>query len=197
MLAVVCGQAIAAEKTRADAFAGRVPFHILVASSPWVEKLGLGLGALARGEQEEGERLRSEAFDEAIETPGEWDGRKFLWIADADGRFGPCLEAIVAGRCGLIPFEAINAIKSEGPKDLRDVVWLPVQIVLRSGQSAAALICARYPGTESSGNSALQLSRQTVWRDEPFGQKGLGQRVLFFDDGTEADLLSLRNLAMA
>ena len=73
-------------------------------------------------------------------------GRKFGWIADVDPRLGPCFEAIVAGKWGLVPFEAISRIKTEGPRDLRDVVWLPVEMALRSGQSAAALLPARYPG---------------------------------------------------
>ena len=39
--------ALDAEKTRADAYAGRAPFPVLVASSPWVETLAKAVSALA------------------------------------------------------------------------------------------------------------------------------------------------------
>jgi len=77
---------------------------------------------------------------------GAIDGETFLWIADGDSRLGPCFEAIVGDRWGLVPFEAVTLLKTEGPKDLRDLVWLPAELSLRSGQSAAALLPARYPG---------------------------------------------------
>jgi hypothetical protein len=120
---------------------------------------------MAQGRESEGEALRDQAFEEAGDTPGMRDEAKFAWVADIDPRLGPCFEAIVGGRWGLIPFEAVDVIKVDGPNDLRDVVWLPVQIMLRSGQSAAALLPARYPGTETETDSDLRLGRKTEWRN--------------------------------
>src|ERR1700761_4201236 len=133
MLGTVYNQAIAAEKTRLDAWAGKAPFNVLVSSSPWIDTLAQALGALARGELEEGERLRDEAFDGAGDTPGALQDEKFGWIPDSGPPLGPCFEAFVAGRWGLMPVEAITRIKTEGPKDLRDIIWLPVELFLRSG----------------------------------------------------------------
>lgn len=193
MLATVYGQATTLEATRAAAYAGRAPFYVLVPSSPWVDTLAAGLTALAKGETEEGARLRDEAFDAAGDTPGEIDGRKFVWIADVDSRLGPCFEAVVSGRWGLVPFEAVSSIKTEGPRDLRDVVWLPVQMALRSGQSAAALLPARYPGSEAMASDMLKLGRATEWD----GDMPLGQRVWTTDDGSETGLLDFREIVMA
>ena len=192
MLATVYSQAIAAEKQRADAYGGRAPFPVLVASSPWIATLAEGLGALARGEAGEGERLRDEAFDAAGDTPGAIDGDRFGWIADVDPRLGPCFEAVVSGRWGLIPFEAVTRIKTEGPRDLRDVVWLPVELALRSGQSAAALLPARYPGSEAAADG-VKLGRSTEWA----GDHPLGQRTWATDDGAERGLLEFREIMMA
>ena len=192
MLATVYSQAIAAEKQRAEAYGGRAPLPVLVSSSPWIDTLAQGLAALARGEAEEGAHLRDEAFDAAGDTPGEIDGHRFGWIADVDPRLGPCFEAVAAGRWGLIPFEAVSHIKTEGPRDLRDVVWLPVELTLRSGQSAAALLPARYPGAETAADS-LKLGRSTEWQDDvPFGQ-----RTWATDDGGERGLLEFREIVMA
>lgn len=192
MLATVYNGAVAAEKQRLDAYAGRAPFPVLVSSSPWIEDLARSLGAAARGEAAEAARLRDAAFDAAGDTPGAVDGRRFGWIADIDPRLGPAFEAVVGGRWGLVPFEAVVRIKTEGPRDLRDVVWLPVELSLRSGQSAAALLPARYPGSEA-GEAALQLGRATDWA----GETPLGQRVWALDDGSELGVLDFRDLQLA
>lgn len=202
MLATVYNQAIAAEKARLDAYAGRAPFNVLVSSSPWIGVLAEALGALARGDREAGERLRDEAFDAAGDTPGaiqdptSGQDRTFGWIADLDSRLGPCFEAIVSGRWGLIPFEAVTRIKTEGPKDLRDLVWLPVELFLRSGQSAAALLPARYPGSES-GSSAVKLGRTTEWVSDGGGEHPLGQRLWTTDTGLEFGILDFNELLLA
>ncbi len=192
MLSTVYHQAITAEGQRAKAYAGQAPFPVLVSSSPWIDQLAEGLGALAAGRAQEGSALRDAAFDAAGDTPGEIDGQKFGWIADSDPRLGPCFEAIVAGRWGLVPFEAVSRIKTEGPRDLRDVVWLPVEMALRSGQSAAALLPARYPGTEAASDT-LRLGRATEWE----GDAPLGQRLWSRDDGAETGVLDFREIVMA
>jgi type VI secretion system protein ImpE len=197
MLAVVYDQLIEAERKRTDAFAGNAPFRILVSTSPWIEKLSRALEISARGDGESGAALRDEAFGEALNVPGKWNDKPFGWIADADPRFGPCFEAVVAGNWGLVPFEAVSSLKSQGPRDLRDLIWLPVEMALRSGQSAAGFLPVRYPGTESSSDGRLRLSRATDWRKADHGDAGIGQRIYFTDAGDEYDILSLRTVEMA
>jgi len=196
MLATVYDQAIAAERRRIDAWNGRLPFEVLVPSSPWVTDLAGALDHFAAGHTEAGEQARDQAFEQAGDTPGQSsDTDRFSWISDIDPRLGPCFEAIVSGRWGLVPFEAVEVIKTEGPKDLRDIVWLPVEMRLRSGQSAAALLPARYAGSEASPESAVRLGQVTVWSDD--GDRPLGQRLWTTDGGADLGLLSLRRLDFA
>lgn len=195
MLSVLCGQLIAGESQRQDAFAGRQPFKVLVPTSQWVDDLAAALTAAAAGDHERASTLRDQAFDAAPDTPGECDGRRFVWIADADARFGPCLEVIIAGSWGLVPFEAVEAINSEGATDLRDLAWLPVQLALRSGQTAAAFIPTRYPET-AGADAALRLARATTWRSGPLGDTGVGQRLFAVSDGDDIPILSIRRLTM-
>jgi type VI secretion system protein ImpE len=196
MLSVVYAQAIAAEKARADAFRGKVPFVCLTRQSPWLTRLADALAELARGDAAEARALRDRAFDEAPETPGRWDDAPFMQIFDGDARFGPAFEAIVGGQWGIVGFDEISEIKSEGPRDLRDLVWLPVEMTYRGGHSVAALLPVRYPGTETCDDAAPRLARATDWRDGALGPEGVGQRVWFLDDGSEHGLLSLRRLTM-
>ncbi|HUO23138.1 MAG TPA: type VI secretion system accessory protein TagJ [Caulobacteraceae bacterium] len=196
MLSVAYGQAIDAEIARAAAFAGQAPFHAAIVTSPWVEQLAQALTLEAQGRANEGAALREAAFEAAGDTPGEIDGQAFTWIADADARFGPTFEAIFQGRWGLIPFEAVSQIRTEGPLDLRDIVWLPAELELRSGQSVAVMLPARYPGTEAESDGDLRLGRSTEWRPSAIGDQGVGQRLWTLSGGEDVPLYSFRKLVM-
>jgi type VI secretion system protein ImpE len=196
MLATVYSQAMEAEKTRLAAYAGKGEFPVLVASSPWIQIVAEALAADAKGEADKAASLRDEAFEAAGDTPGVVGDQKFGWIADIDPRLGPAFEAIVSGRWGLIPFEAVVSIKTEGPRDLRDVVWLPVEIALRSGQSAAALLPARYPGSEAA-EPAVKLGRETKWGAVGGREAPLGQRVWTTDTDLDIGLLDFNELRLA
>lgn len=190
MLAAAYNPLIAAEKARAAAFSGAAAVPILISTSDWVELLARSITAGAQGHEAQATDLRDQAFDQAPSIPGEFNGRRFGWIADADSRFGPSLELIVGGRWGLVPFEALSELTSVGVEDLRDLIWLPVELTMRSGQSAAGFLPARYPGSEAADAQA-RLAQVTEWADDG---GGIGQRLWTFDDGEDAGVLSLRTL---
>jgi len=194
MLGVTYNQALDAEAVRAGVAAGTEEMPVLVGMGGWVEGVARAFSLLAQGDAAAAEPERDAAFAAAPDTPGTADGIRFEWIADADPRFGPTFEAIVAGRYGLIPFEAVKSIAIDGPHDLRDVVWLPAQIALRSGQSVAAFLPPRYPGTESDERAGIVLARETDWRDGPGGQSGLGQRLWALSNGDDVGLLQLQSI---
>ncbi|MDB5445620.1 MAG: Virulence protein SciE type [Phenylobacterium sp.] len=195
MLAVSYNMAIDAELTREQVFSGVAQPALLVGTCEWAGDLAASIGAFAQGRIDDGEARREAAFDAAPDTPGQFNGDiSFDWIADADPRFGPAFEAVIQGRWGLVPFESVTSITSEGPKDLRDIIWLPVEIAFKTGQSVPAVLPARYPGTAETGEAELQLARGTDWRDSPSGQAGLGQRLWSLGDEGEAGILSLRSL---
>jgi type VI secretion system protein ImpE len=194
MLGVTYNQVLEAERLRADVFAGKQPMPVLAGMGGWIEGVAKAFTLLARGDMADAETARDDAFGDAPDTPGSIDETRFDWIADSDMRFGPTFEAIVAGRYGLLPFEAVQSITTQGPRDLRDVLWLPVQMALRSGQSIAAFLPTRYPGSEQVDDGAIRLSRQTDWADRPWGQAGLGQHLWMLSDETEVGLLQFRQL---
>ena len=174
--------------------AGDAEMPVLVGSGSWVEDLARSVTLLAKGDVGAAAAVREQAFDQAPDTPGRFGDCRFDWIGDADMRFGPCFEAVVAGRYGVVPFEAVSAITSQGPADLRDTVWYPVEIALRSGQSLAAFLPARYPGSEESPAAPIRLARETDWQDRDWGQAGLGQRLWSLSDGSDRGLLDLREI---
>ena len=194
MLAVAYNQAIEAEQFRAQVFAGQATPPNLSRDAAWANDLALAIGHFAAGRTVEAEEARDRAFDAAPDTPGELDGIAFDWISDADHRFGPCFEAIIAGSYGIVPFAAVVKLTSEGPKDLRDLVWYPVQLGFKTGQSIAALLPVRYPGSEASADAQLRQARGTSWTQGPAGEQGLGQRVFTLSGGEDRGILELRSL---
>lgn len=188
MLAVVYGQAIDAERERAAVFAGEARAFIH-APSDWADGIAEALHLAATGDIATAAGVRDSAFDAAPDTPGTLDGARFDWIADADPRLGPTVEAIIGGRYGLLPFEAIAALDSEGPRDLRDLVWYPIEVTLKAGPRIAALLPTRYPGI--ADDPAERLARATNWREDGTGS---GQHVWTTSDGAEHGLLAVRTL---
>ena len=81
------------------------------------------------------------------------------------------------------------------PTDLRDTVWLPVEIETRSGQVSMAFVPALYPGTEATGDNELMLARRTDWVVRGDVEAGLGQRLLS-TDGPENGLLGIRDIRL-
>ena len=75
-------------------------------------------------------------------------------------------------------------------------VPLPAQFVWVNGSEAMGLIPSRYPDTELSDDSALQLARTTKWREVSEGvHLGLGQRMLA-TDLDDYSLFEIRDIEM-
>ncbi|MFT3925131.1 MAG: type VI secretion system accessory protein TagJ [Myxococcales bacterium] len=186
---------IRCEVVRAEVFAGRAAPTVLGEPREWVLSLVKALELTALGQHEQAESLRQSALEAAPATLGRADAQSFAWIADADSRLGPVLEAIVLGRYCWIPFDLIENLTFEAPKDLRDLVWMPGLITLRGQDAQVVFVPARYPGTEHQ-DDAHKLSRKTTWEER--GQTtfcGLGQRVFATDTG-DLSLLDLRQLTL-
>lgn len=186
--------ALACEPLREAVFAGKTTPIVFGQPQPWIATLVEALQADARGETALATRLRSDAFEAAPATPGTLDGQRFEWLADADSRLGPVLEAIVNGRYSWIPYVALAKVGFEVPEDLRDLVWAPAQLEFANGGVAVALVPVRYAGTTESGQGDLLLSRRTEWIELGEQQfRGIGQRLLA-TDGAEVGLLEAREI---
>lgn len=184
LMAQVFQPVIQCEALRAEVFAGRTTPMIFGEPLEWVGPLVQANALLAQGKYQAAAELRDKAFETAPASAGTIDGKSFEWIADADTRLGPVLELIFEGKYYWVPFCRIKRIAIEGPKDLRDLVFLPAQFVWSNGGEATAHIPTRYVGTEKSSDGLLALARKTEWQELPEGfAVGLGQRLLATSDG--------------
>jgi type VI secretion system protein ImpE len=187
-------EALRAEALRKEVFAGRRTPLIFGDPARWIALLLEALKVGAAGNVEQGQSLRDEAFETAPESRGRINGVEFAWIADADVRLGPMLEAVVNGRYYWIPFARIAEMRIEEPEDLRDLVWTPAEFKWVNGGDAVGLIPTRYPGSELSDDPSVRLARRTEWSDQGGNiQFGLGQRM-FATDADDYPLMEVRDV---
>ena len=186
------GHALRCELLRAAVFAGRRSPMVFGQPDEWMGLLIESLLQAGQGAADLSAQLADRAFEAAPATRGRINGAPFEWIADADSRLGPVLEAMVNGKYYWIPFSRLASIKIEDPVDLRDRVWQPANLSFANGGEAIAMIPTRYPGSQASEDGAILMAAKTDWvglGHERFA--GVGQRVLVTDQG-EHDMLSVR-----
>lgn len=186
--------AIRCEALRADVFAGRRTPVVFGEPQPWIALLLEALKLDAAGDVCGAARAREQAFDAAPAGGGSIDGTRFAWLADADQRLGPVLEAIVNGRYYWIPFARMGRIVLDAPEDLRDLAWTPATFTFSSGGDAVGLVPTRYADTVAAGVDELLLARRTEWVERGrMSGYGLGQRMLATDGGEYA-LMDVRTI---
>lgn len=180
-------EAIQCECLREQIFKGQTTPVVLGQPEPWLAHLMEALRLGATGHFTEASLQRDAAFDAAPATTGTIDGVPFDWIADADTRLGPVLEAILNGRYVWIPFNRLARIELDPPSDLRDLVWTPARLTFSHGGESVAFIPARYPGSGVAPDGLLALGRRTEWQELGEGHFwGLGQRLLTTSAGDHA-----------
>lgn len=187
--------AIACEALRSEVFAGKRAPMLFGEPEAWVALMIESLLRSGQGDAAGSAKLRAQAFETAAGLQGTLDGQPFEWIADADSRLGPILEAVVNGRYYWVPFSRLEKVSFEPPSDLRDFVWAFANLRFSNGGEVPALIPARYPGSEKSSDGQIALARKTEWLEIGDGAyAGLGQRM-FVTDAGEFPLLQCRELS--
>jgi len=194
LMSRIYGDALTCEAERGKVFAGEAVPTIFGEPQPWMAELYEALRLDCRGEHAAATELRDRALDAAPASSGRIDGKSFTWIADADTRLGPMLEVIINGRYFWLPFLRVAQMRIEPPTDLRDQVWLPVNLMFANGGEAVGLVPTRYPGSERSADPLIRLARKTGWQEvAPETQHGSGQRLLA-TDVDDFPLMDIRTL---
>lgn len=203
-------EAIQCEALRSEVFAGQRTPLVFGEPPAWIALLLEALRLTAQGLHDRAQPLREQALEAAPVSPGvircqaatespeaadASSGEPFAWLADADTRLGPVLEAMLNGRYYWIPLERIRQIDIELPVDLRDVVWLPAHFGWTNGGDALGLIPTRYPGSEADPDPRIRLARRTAWSEPAEGvYLGTGQRLLATEGGEYA-LMDVRRIS--
>jgi type VI secretion system protein ImpE len=199
VLANVYRSAIRAEMLRLDVFQGRRSPMILGEPDAWIGDLMESVRVLAAGGTSHAAELRDKALDAAPAvggaiTIGEGEPTPFEWVADCDSRLGPVAEMVLEGKYHWVPLSRVQSLRMEAPTDLRDLIWIPCEVIWTNGGEASALIPARYPGVDSSMDSERLMSRSTTW-EEPAPDYLIGQGArVFVTDSDEVSVLHVRGM---
>lgn len=190
-------EAIICEVYREKVFAGEKSPLVMGQPQDWLAQVIESSRLLAKGEAQAAADLRAGAFEAAPGSRGVADGVPFEWIADADMRLGPVLEAIVNGKYYWIPFNQLREITFDPPTDLRDSVWTAAHLTLVTEGKVVALIPSRYPLSGQKGEPLEKLGRATSFADAGADTFiGLGQKLLATDQGDIA-LLDARTISFS
>jgi type VI secretion system protein ImpE len=84
-------------------------------------------------------------------------------------------------------------VEFDPPQFLRDLLWRPASIELRTGATAAMLVPVRYAGSGAAADDLVRLGRATDWREEGDVTTGIGQRAFLAGEDL-AYLLDLREI---
>jgi len=188
--------AIRCEVLREKVFRGERTPTVFGDPGEWVPLLIEANRLLAAGQGEEAARLRDRAFEAAPAAEAVLNGVACQWVADADPRLGPVIEAVVEGKYMWIPFHRVKWLNVDPPADLRDQVWMPAKFTWSNDGEAVALIPTRYPGSATAADPAIQLARRTEWIDiDAHWSLPIGQRVLV-TDLDETALMDVRKLSL-
>jgi type VI secretion system protein ImpE len=192
-------ETIHCERLREQVFKGQKVPMLFGEPESWMALLIEALLRDGRGETADAARLREQAFDEAPATAGQAQGegepKAFEWIADADMRIGPVLEAVVNGKYYWVPWSRLSKVSIEPPTDLRDRVWMPASLMFSNGGEQVAFLPTRYAGSDLT-DPLLALARKTEWSEpQPGLFVGSGQRMLATDVGDLA-LMDLRSITL-
>jgi type VI secretion system protein ImpE len=192
----VCEKAVQCEALRKEIFAGKKMPLVFGQPQEWVGWMIQANQQSAQGHYREAQELRDKALEAAPAVAGHINASAFEWVADADPRLGPILEAMIEGRYFWIPLQNINQIKIDKPVDLRDVVWAPANFVWSNGGAAVGFLFARYPGSDTYEDNLVKLGRKTEWIEQggnfavPVGQR------LFATNEAEYPMLEVRALTL-
>ena len=189
-------EAIQCERLREEVFRGKKVPLLFGEPEAWVALLIEALLREGQGSNADARKLREQAFEQAPSSSGMIDGKSFAWMADADMRLGPVLEAVINGKYYWVPLVRLAKIEIEAPTDLRDCAWTAAQFEFTNGGASVALIPTRYAGTDLT-QSSLALARKTEWNEpQPGFYTGAGQRLFTTDIG-DYGLMDVRSVTFA
>lgn len=192
LMAQTCRELLQCEGFREQVFNGERSPLVFGEPQQWMGSLIQALVPASQGNGKAAMQIATDAFDVAPASPGKIDDQAFDWLADADMRLGPAMEAVINGKYYWIPFSNISQINIHPPEDLRDLVWIPAEFKWRNEGEAVGFIPSRYPG--STSDHQLALGRRTQWDD--LGDNyytGMGQKVLSTEAG-DFPLLEVRQI---
>lgn len=185
---------IQCDQLRRSVFEGKKTPLVFGEPEAWMGDVLESLKLQAMGKYEEANDIRMKAYEQVDVRSGSINGEPFEWLADADSRLWPVVEAVINGKYYWVPMNRIANIAIDAPEDLRDFVWLPVQFTWVNEGQAIGFIPVRYPESEASEDGMIKMAKKTEWNQVYENvYEGLGQKMLA-SESQDFALLDIRTI---
>jgi type VI secretion system protein ImpE len=151
------------------------------------------------------EMFRTGTFPARGEAPpdrgGQWNGKPFEYLGDADDRIADHVEMFIAGGYTWVPTKYIERLEIEPPVNLRDLLWARARVdaspEFRLQELGEVLLPVIAPLSYLSDDDAVKLGRVSVWTPAEDGSEHLTGQKLLLVDGEEIPLLELRSIVFS
>lgn len=167
------------------------------------------LGAMLYRTALHASRERKEMFETRsfpiLERPpappaGTVEGTPFTTIEDVDPRIGARLEVFAAGQYMWIPLKHVARLQTEGPRRLRDLLWLPAHLTtgpeLRDLELGEVLLPVVTPLAYRHDDPLVRLGRSTDVVTDGDGEAWPEGAKVLLVDGEPLPLVDLRELVI-
>lgn len=181
-----------AERSRRRLFADGLRPEFLADPPPYVQLHLDAVNRLREGSAREAKELLARAEDILPTIAGKINGRACDEIRDCDDLLAPFLEVMILRDYVWLPWEQIREMETSPPERPRDLIWLPVRLVLADGSPQRGYLPLLYCGSHEHADNQVKLGRLTDWRDDDGLVRGVGQHMLLAGEDAVA-LLEVRN----
>lgn len=189
--------ALDSEQARRSLFSQGAPPQFFQTPPEHVVKRIEAIGEMRSGRLSEAARMLQEANAAAPHLQGQFNGKEFDGLRDADDLFGPVLEAFSQGRYFWVPLEQVASAAMNPPKFPRDLLWAPARLMLKDGATGDVLLPTLYPGSHEHADEQIKLGRSVDWLTPAEGLvRGVGVKTFLVGDDAPS-LLDCRELLIA
>ncbi len=108
---------------------------------------------------------------------------------DCDDVLAPVLELIVLRDYVWLPLEQVRELEVMKPERPRDLIWVPVRLVLQDDSQRRGYMPVLYPGTHLHPDDQVKLGRMTDWQETENGPvRGVGQKMFLHGEDAISQL---------
>ncbi|GDY10566.1 hypothetical protein LBMAG52_40540 [Planctomycetia bacterium] len=181
---------LAAERSRRRLWSDGLAPEFLLDPPEYVQWHLQAINRLREGNLTEANELLAKSAEQrsdALATIGE----SAAAFQDCDDVLAPVLELIVLRDYVWLPLEQVRELEIMKPERPRDLIWVPVRLVLQDDSQRRGYMPVLYPGTHLHSDDQVKLGRKTDWQEIDDGPiNGVGQKMFLHGE----DAISLLEL---
>jgi len=182
---------LSAERNRRRLWSDGLKPEFLLDPPGYVEWHLQAVNRLREGHLGEADELLARSAEQRNDLLATIGDRPAAAFQDCDDVLAPILELIVLRDYVWLPLEQVRELEIMNPERPRDLIWIPVRLVLTDDSQRRGYMPVLYPGTHEHSDDKIKLGRVTDWLQTDDGPvRGVGQKMFLYGE----DAVSLLEL---